>query len=77
MDDPTRGVDIGAKVEVYKLINEITSKGSSVILISSDLPELFNMADRVMVMRKGRVATIMDIENCTQEMILEHAAGGI
>lgn len=76
MDDPTRGVDVGAKVEVYNLINNITSNGASVILISSDLPELFNIADRVMVMRKGRVATIMNIEDCSQEMIIEYAAGG-
>jgi ABC-type sugar transport system ATPase subunit len=77
MDDPTRGVDVGAKVEVYKLINHITSQGAAVILISSDMPELLSMSDRIMVMRKGKMAVLMDVDQCTQEIILKHAAGSV
>lgn len=75
MDDPTRGVDVGAKVEVYHLINQITAQGASVMLISSDMPELLGISDRIMVMKKGRVTAIMDTGECTQELILEKAAG--
>jgi ABC-type sugar transport system ATPase subunit len=77
MDDPTRGVDVGAKVEVYKLINQITAAGAAVILISSDMPELLSMSDRIMIMKKGRVSGIMDVKECTQEIILKHAAGSV
>ena len=75
MDDPTRGVDVGAKVEVYNLINQITAQGASVLLISSDMPELLGISDRIMVMKKGRVTAIMNADECTQELILEKAAG--
>lgn len=75
MDDPTRGVDVGAKVEVYNLINQITAQGASVLLISSDMPELLGISDRIMVMKKGRITAIMNADECTQELILEKAAG--
>lgn len=75
MDDPTRGVDVGAKVEVYKLINELTAKGAGILMISSDMPELLGMSDNIMVMKKGRVSAILPVEECTQEIIFEKAAG--
>jgi ABC-type sugar transport system ATPase subunit len=75
MDDPTRGVDVGAKVEIYKIINELTAKGDAVLMISSDMPELLAIADTIMIMRKGRVSGILPTEECTQEIIFEKAAG--
>lgn len=75
MDDPTRGVDVGAKVEIYKIINQLTAKGYGVLMISSDMPELLAMADTIMVMRKGQVAAILPVKEATQEIIFEKAAG--
>jgi len=75
MDDPTRGVDVGAKVEIYKLINELTARGDGVLMISSDMPELLGIADTIMVMKKGYVSAILPAEGCTQELIFEKAAG--
>jgi ABC-type sugar transport system ATPase subunit len=76
MDDPTRGIDIGAKVEVYKLINELTRSKCAVILISSEMPELIGMSDRIIVARDGTIAADLDIEECSQEVIMEYIAGG-
>ena len=75
MDDPTRGVDVGAKVEIYKLINSITAGGGCVLLISSDMPELLGISDKIMVMRNGRSVAVLNTKECTQEIILEKAAG--
>ena len=75
MDEPTRGVDVGARVEVYKLIDEITQNGGAVLMISSDMPELLGISDNIIVMRKGMVAATLNIKECTQEVILEKAAG--
>jgi ABC-type sugar transport system ATPase subunit len=75
MDDPTRGVDVGAKVEVYNLINKLVAKGAGVIFISTDMPELLGMSDRIMIMKKGSVAAISDISECSQQYILKLAAG--
>lgn len=77
MDEPTRGIDVGAKVEVYKLINQITQKGAGVILISSEMPELLGISDRIMVMKKGRIVANLPINDCNQEVIMQKAAGGI
>ena len=75
MDDPTRGVDVGAKVEIYKIINHLTAKGDGVLMISSDMPELLAIADTIMVMKKGKVSAIMPAKEATQEIIFEKAAG--
>lgn len=75
MDDPTRGVDVGAKVEIYKIINELTVRGAGVLMISSDMPELLAIADNIMIMKKGRVSAILPAKECTQEIIFEKAAG--
>lgn len=75
MDEPTRGVDVGARVEVYNLINEITANGGAVLMISSDMPELLGISDNIMVMKKGRVTAMLESGECTQELILEKAAG--
>jgi D-xylose transport system ATP-binding protein len=75
MDDPTRGIDVGAKYEIYKLMNELAEKGVSIIMISSELEEVLGMSDRVMVMHEGRSNGTLDIREATQERIMALAAG--
>jgi D-xylose transport system ATP-binding protein len=75
MDDPTRGIDVGAKYEIYKLMNELTEQGISIIMISSDLQEVLGMSDRVMVMCQGRSNGTLDIAEATQERIMMLATG--
>ena len=74
-DEPTRGIDVGAKVEIYKLMNGLTERGAAVMMISSELPEILGMSDRIMVMREGRVAALLDAAAATQEILLRHALG--
>ncbi len=76
MDDPTRGVDVGSKTEIYDMINEITKTGAAVLLISSDMPELLGISDNVLVMKRGRIAGQFKSSEATQEMVVEKAAGG-
>ena len=75
MDDPTRGVDVGAKYEIYKLMNELAEKGVSIIMISSELEEVLGMSDRIMVMHQGRSRGMLDITEATQEKIMALATG--
>ncbi len=75
MDDPTRGIDVGAKYEIYKLINDLTAQGIAIIMISSELEEILGMSDRVMVMHAGRSAGTLDISEATQERIMALATG--
>ena len=73
-DEPTRGIDVNAKIEVYDLINEIVNNGSAVILISSELPEILGMCDRILVMRRGEISAEMPRNEATQEKLLYYAA---
>ena len=75
MDDPTRGVDVGAKYEIYKLMNEIAEKGVAIIMISSELEEVLGMSDRVMVMCEGHSNGTLNIAEATQEKIMALATG--
>jgi len=75
MDDPTRGVDVGAKYEIYKLMNELAEQGIAIIMISSELEEVLGMSDRVMVMCQGRTNGIMNVAEATQEKIMQLATG--
>ena len=75
LDEPTRGIDVGAKVEVHQLIDELASKGMAIIMISSDMPEVLAMSDRVLVMREGRQMAIFDQREATQERVLAAAMG--
>ena len=75
MDDPTRGVDVGAKVEIYNLMNRLTESGAGIIMISSELPELLGMSDRILVMRGGRIQDEFDATVATQEKLLSAALG--
>ena len=72
-DEPTRGIDVGAKSEIYKLMNALVKEGKSIIMISSELPELLRMSDRIMVMCEGEVTGIVGIEDATQELIMKYA----
>ncbi|WP_329151493.1 sugar ABC transporter ATP-binding protein [Streptomyces sp. NBC_01456] len=73
LDEPTRGIDVGAKVEIYQLINELTASGRAVLMISSDLPEVLGMSDRVLVMSQGRLAGELSAEAATQDAVMELA----
>ena len=72
-DEPTRGIDVGAKSEIYKLMTQLASEGKSIIMISSDMPELLRLSDRVIVMCEGRVTGELDIAEATQEKIMTFA----
>ena len=74
-DEPTRGVDVGAKVEIYNLMNRLTAEGAGIIMISSELPELLGMSDRILVMHKGRMHAEFDAATATQERVLSAALG--
>ena len=70
-DEPTRGIDVGAKYEIYLLINELARQGKAILLISSELPEVLGMCDRILVMHDGRITgEITDVRAATQEQIL-------
>lgn len=70
-----RGIDVGAKVEIYKLINELARNGVAILMISSELPEVLGMADRIMVIHQGQVAGFLNREEATEERIMEMATG--
>ena len=74
LDEPTRGVDVGAKAEIYAIMNELAKQGMSIIMISSELPEIINMSDRVYVMYDGKVTGCLNHEDVTQEKIMQLAA---
>lgn len=74
-DEPTRGIDVGAKVEVYKLINELVARGAAVIIICSEMEEVMGMADRILVMHEGRITGKLSREEATQEKIMYAASG--
>jgi ribose transport system ATP-binding protein len=76
-DEPTRGIDVGAKYEIYQLMNELTSQGKSIIMISSELPEIIGVSDRVIVIHKGRVSGEYDRSELDQEKIMKSAAGEV
>jgi ribose transport system ATP-binding protein len=74
-DEPTRGVDVGAKTEIYQLMNRLTASGVAIIMISSELLEVLGMSDRILVMRGGRVTGEFSAAEATQERILQCALG--
>lgn len=74
LDEPTRGVDVGAKAEIYTIMNDLVKQGMSIIMISSELPEIINMSDRIYVMNSGRVTGCLNHEEVTQEKIMQLAA---
>lgn len=76
LDEPTRGVDVGAKREIYQLMNELTERGVAIIMISSELPEVLGMSDRILVVHEGKISGELDREHATQEHIMTLATGG-
>lgn len=76
LDEPTRGVDVGAKREIYLLMNELAARGVAIIVISSDLPEVISISDRIVVVREGQIAGELIKEEATQEKIMNLATGG-
>jgi ribose transport system ATP-binding protein len=77
LDEPTRGVDVGGKAEIYQIINELAAGGVAIVMASSELPEVLSMSDRILVMHQGRQAGIVDAKTATQETIMHAAAGGL
>ena len=76
LDEPTRGVDIGAKKEIYSVINDLAAKGVAVIMVSSELPEVLGMSDRIMVVHEGHVTGIIDAAQADQAKVMTLATGG-
>ncbi|MCM3110722.1 sugar ABC transporter ATP-binding protein [Lederbergia lenta] len=76
LDEPTRGVDVGAKREIYQLMNELTERGVAIIMISSELPEILGMSDRILVVHEGKISGELAKEDATQEKIMTLATGG-
>ena len=72
-DEPTRGIDVGAKEEIYRLLNELVAEGKSIIMISSELPEVLRLSHRIVVMANGRITGILDNEDASQAKIMEYA----
>jgi ABC-type sugar transport system ATPase subunit len=75
LDEPTRGVDVGAKAEIYKLIRAIAGRGVGVVVISSELTEVLGISDRIIVMREGRVVGELDGATATEEQVMSLATG--
>lgn len=73
-DEPTRGIDVGAKSEIHDLIREITAQGKSVIVVSSEMPEILKVSDRIMVMRQGEITAMLERSEANEECIMQHAA---
>ena len=76
-DEPTRGIDVGAKAEIHGLMRELVKKGAAILMISSELPEILGMSDRIFVMREGEIVTQLSCDEATQENVIAHAMGGI
>jgi len=75
LDEPTLGVDVGAKHDIYSLMNQWTAQGMAILLITSELPELLAMSDRIMVMHRGRITAKFARDEATQEKIIQAAMG--
>jgi putative multiple sugar transport system ATP-binding protein len=72
LDEPTRGIDVGAKYEIYTIINRLASEGKAIILISSELPEILGVCDRIYVMREGRIVGEVPAHEASQEIIMKY-----
>lgn len=77
LDEPTRGVDVGARAEIYQIINLLTQNGKSIILVSSDLSEVIGMSDRILVMKEGKIVKEILRKESSQELVLAYASGGV
>ena len=75
-DEPTKGIDVGAKAEIYRLMEELVAGGKSIIMVSSELPEVIGMSDRVVVMREGKIMGVLNHDELNEEVIMSFAMGG-
>jgi len=75
MDEPTRGVDVGAKAEIYELMRKLTAQGVAILMVSSDMEEVLGIADRVAVMHEGSITGVLPRKECTEEGIMQLAVG--
>ena len=73
LDEPTRGIDVGAKSEVHALMSQLAGMGIGIIMISSELPEILGMSDRILVVAEGRITAVLDASEATQETIMAYA----
>jgi ABC-type sugar transport system ATPase subunit len=73
VDEPTRGVDVGAKREIYALLGDLATRGVAIVMVSSELPEILGVCDRVVVMREGRITAELPRSEATEERIMLHA----
>ncbi len=74
-DEPTRGIDVGAKAEIYRLMRDLAAAGTVVLMISSDMEEILHISDRVAVMYSGRITGVLERADCTEENIMQLAVG--
>jgi len=75
LDEPTKGIDIGSKAAVHEFMAELAAQGLAVIMVSSEIPEIVGMSDRVIIMREGRIAAELDRHDISPEVLVSHAAG--
>jgi ribose transport system ATP-binding protein len=75
LDEPTRGIDVGSKSEIYQIMDELTKKGVGIIMISSELPEVLGMSDRILVMRQGTIVKELSRAEASEETIMSYAVG--
>ena len=77
IDEPTRGIDVGAKVEIYELMNELVEKGMSILMISSEMPELMGVCDRIAIMHEGKITGELECSEFSEERIMAYATGQV
>jgi ABC-type sugar transport system ATPase subunit len=75
LDEPTRGIDVGSKAEIYQIMSDLAAEGVAIVMISSELPEVLGMSDRVMVMREGRIVKELDRAHASEELVMQYAVG--
>ena len=75
LDEPTRGIDVGAKYEIYKIMNELVEKGVVIIMISSEMEEILGMSDRILTVANGEITGEFDVKDATQEILMRAAVG--
>jgi ABC-type sugar transport system ATPase subunit len=76
LDEPTRGIDVGAKAEIYKLINELAGQGMGIVVVSSELPEILAVSDRILVLSESRMTAMLKREEAMEEIIMKAALQG-
>ena len=76
LDEPTRGIDVSVKMEMYQEMIRLAEAGTTIIMVSSELPEVLGMADRILVMREGRIVATLSKEEVTSELVMNYATGG-